>query len=174
MMWPRHSLFNSRVVAISYFVCSNCIVNLNRLGYMNFISTMTWVCIAGLVYHYIGYPLIVYIMSRLIPYTVRREDIQPRISVIVSAYNEEAVIAQKIDNTLALDYPRNSLEIIIVTDGSNDTTPDIHSPAQPAKRRQGCCHQPRGRQYNRGNTCIFGCQCLLQGGCPTQTRQKFP
>lgn len=86
---------------------------------------MTWVCIISLAYHYLGYPLIVYIMSRLVPYPIRRESIHPRISLIVAAYNEAAVIKQKIDNTLALDYPRELLEIIVVTDGSNDATADI-------------------------------------------------
>jgi cellulose synthase/poly-beta-1,6-N-acetylglucosamine synthase-like glycosyltransferase len=92
---------------------------------MNFFFIMTWVCLIGLVYHYLGYPLIVFITSRLAPYTVQRKSIHPRVSLIVAAYNEAAVIKQKIDNTLALDYPRNLLEIIIVTDGSNDRTPDI-------------------------------------------------
>jgi cellulose synthase/poly-beta-1,6-N-acetylglucosamine synthase-like glycosyltransferase len=92
---------------------------------MNFTYTMTWVCIAGLAYHYIGYPVIVYMISRLMPYSVRREEIHPRVSLIISAYNEETVIGQKIENTLALDYPPNALEIIVVTDGSDDATPDI-------------------------------------------------
>jgi len=92
---------------------------------MDFFSSMTWICIIGLAYHYVGYPLIVYVMSRLIPHVNHREPIQPRVSLIVSAYNEEAVISQKIDNTMALDYPRDLLEIIVVTDGSSDATAEI-------------------------------------------------
>ena len=92
---------------------------------MNFFYILTWVCVICLAYHYLGYPLVVYLISRLAPYTVKRDSIHPRVSLIVAAYNEAAVIKQKIDNSLALDYPRNLLEIIIVTDGSSDGTPDI-------------------------------------------------
>lgn len=92
---------------------------------MNFFYIMTWICLIALAYHYFGYPIIVFVMSRLMPYSVRRETIEPRVSLIVAAYNEAAVISQKIDNTLALDYPRHLLEIIVVTDGSNDATADI-------------------------------------------------
>src|SRR5512143_2678885 len=92
---------------------------------MNFFYIMTWICLIALAYHYFGYPIIVFVMSRLMPYSVRRETIEPRASPIVAAYNEAAVISQTIDNTLALDYPRHLLEITVVTDGSNDATADI-------------------------------------------------
>jgi biofilm PGA synthesis N-glycosyltransferase PgaC len=86
---------------------------------------MTWVCITALVYHYLGYPAIVFILSRSTRYNLDRGTIQPRISFIVSAYNEEPVIGRKIDNTLALDYPRELMEIIVVADGSDDGTAAI-------------------------------------------------
>jgi cellulose synthase/poly-beta-1,6-N-acetylglucosamine synthase-like glycosyltransferase len=92
---------------------------------MNIYFEMTWMCLIALAYHYFGYPLIVFLMSRLMPHPVRRETIEPRVSFIVAAYNEAAVIGQKLDNTLALDYPRHLLEIIIVTDGSHDETANI-------------------------------------------------
>ena len=92
---------------------------------MNIFYVMTWICLIALAYHYFGYPLIVFVMSRLMPYSAPRETIEPRVSLIVAAYNEAAVISQKIENTLALDYPRHQLEIIVVTDGSNDETANI-------------------------------------------------
>ena len=64
---------------------------------MNYIQIMAWVCITGLAYHYLGYPLIVFLMSRIAPYHVRREAIHPRVSLIVAAYNESAVIKLKIE-----------------------------------------------------------------------------
>lgn len=49
----------------------------------------------------------------------------PFISIIIAAYNEEKVIAQKIENCLALDYPPENMEIIVASDGSTDATNDI-------------------------------------------------
>jgi len=49
----------------------------------------------------------------------------PSVSLIIAAYNEERVIEEKIRNSLALDYVPEKLEIIVVSDGSNDDTPDI-------------------------------------------------
>ena len=56
---------------------------------------------------------------------VRNASITPTISLIIAAYNEEKVIAQKIENCLALDYPKDKLEIIVASDGSTDNTNEI-------------------------------------------------
>jgi len=53
---------------------------------------------------------------------VRRGDVTPSVAVIVAAHDEETVIAGRIENLLALDYPREKLEIIVGSDGSTDDT----------------------------------------------------
>lgn len=58
------------------------------------------------------------------PREVADEDL-PTVSVLVAAHNEEAVIRQKLENTLALDYPREKLEILLGSDGSSDRTDEI-------------------------------------------------
>jgi cellulose synthase/poly-beta-1,6-N-acetylglucosamine synthase-like glycosyltransferase len=78
-------------------------------------------------YTYVGYPALVYLLSRLFEKPVRRADITPTVSVIIAAYNEERDIAQKIENTLALDYPKAKLEIIVASDCSSDRTDEIIS-----------------------------------------------
>ncbi len=85
-----------------------------------------WFCILVIVYVYFGYPVLLLILSkiRLAP-PVQKIDITPTVSLIIPAYNEEKVIAQKIENTLALDYPREKLEIIVASDGSTDHTNEI-------------------------------------------------
>ena len=84
-----------------------------------------WLSAAALGYTYAGYPLLLLIISRLRPFEVRRGAFEPSVTVIVTAYNEERDLAAKLENTLALDYPRELLEIIVASDCSTDRTDDI-------------------------------------------------
>lgn len=84
-----------------------------------------WLSAAALGYTYAGYPFLLLIMSRLRPREVRRGAFEPAVSVIVTAYNEERDLAAKLENTLALDYPRELLEIIVASDCSTDRTDEI-------------------------------------------------
>ena len=84
-----------------------------------------WLSAAALGYTYAGYPLLLLIMSRLRPREVKRGAFEPSVSVIVTAYNEERDLAAKLENTLALDYPRELLEIIVASDCSTDRTDEI-------------------------------------------------
>ena len=56
---------------------------------------------------------------------IKREAITPMVSLVISAYNEEKVLAQKIENSLELDYPQHLLQIAVISDGSTDKTNDI-------------------------------------------------
>jgi cellulose synthase/poly-beta-1,6-N-acetylglucosamine synthase-like glycosyltransferase len=84
-----------------------------------------WLSVTALGYTYAGYPLLLLIMSRLRPREVRRGAFEPFVSVIVTAYNEERDLAAKLENTLALDYPREFLEVIVASDCSTDRTDEI-------------------------------------------------
>ncbi|MCA1849646.1 MAG: glycosyltransferase family 2 protein, partial [Acidobacteria bacterium] len=84
-----------------------------------------WSGAAALLYTYVGYPLLLVLVSRLRPRAVRREECAPTVSVIITAYNEERDLAAKLENTLALDYPRELLEIIVASDCSTDRTDEI-------------------------------------------------
>src|ERR1051325_6145636 len=76
-------------------------------------------------YTYIGYPLLVFVLSRLFSRPVRQDDFTPKVSVIIAAHNEELNLGAKIENTLALDYPREKLEIVVASDCSTDRTDEI-------------------------------------------------
>ncbi|MBA3767261.1 MAG: glycosyltransferase, partial [Acidobacteria bacterium] len=89
------------------------------------LKLLWWLGAAALLYTYLGYPLIVFIVSSLRPRHVRRGSFMPSVSVIITAYNEERDLRAKIENTLALDYPREKLEIIVASDCSNDRTDEI-------------------------------------------------
>jgi cellulose synthase/poly-beta-1,6-N-acetylglucosamine synthase-like glycosyltransferase len=87
-----------------------------------------WVCIAGVVYAYAIYPAMLWVFARFgshaEPAQLPDEDL-PSVSLLVAAHNEAAVIRQRIENALNLDYPREKLEIVIASDGSTDATTEI-------------------------------------------------
>lgn len=80
------------------------------------------VCISVAIYHYLGYPLIVVIISRMRPTERRIAAQEPSITLVIAAYNEEGVIREKLMNSMELDYPREKLHIVVVADGSTDKT----------------------------------------------------
>ena len=84
-----------------------------------------WLSIAALVYIYIGYPVLVYSVSRLFPKKVKRGDFEPFVTVLITAYNEGKDIHAKLENTLQIDYPKEKLEILVASDGSTDKTDEI-------------------------------------------------
>jgi cellulose synthase/poly-beta-1,6-N-acetylglucosamine synthase-like glycosyltransferase len=77
-------------------------------------------------YIYFGYPILLKLLVSVRgKRTVARREIEPQISLLISAYNEAAVIARKLENALKLDYPADRLEIVVVSDGSTDGTDEI-------------------------------------------------
>ena len=84
-----------------------------------------WLSAAALLYTYAGYPLLLLLLSILRPRLVRRADWTPRVTIIITAYNEEQALAAKLEDTLALDYPQGSLEVIVASDCSSDGTDQI-------------------------------------------------
>lgn len=89
------------------------------------VEIVFWLSAAALFYTYIGYPILLAVMSQLRPRVVNRADITPSVTVIITAYNEERDLAAKLENTLALDYPRELLEVIVASDCSSDRTDAI-------------------------------------------------
>jgi cellulose synthase/poly-beta-1,6-N-acetylglucosamine synthase-like glycosyltransferase len=87
---------------------------------------LLWVIAAIVIYVYFGYPFLLLALSKIRPArSVQKANITPTVSLIIPAYNEEKAIAQKIENVLALVYPRDRLEIIVASDGSTDGTNEI-------------------------------------------------
>jgi cellulose synthase/poly-beta-1,6-N-acetylglucosamine synthase-like glycosyltransferase len=73
----------------------------------------------------VGYPLLLVLISTLHPRSVRRAEGTPSVTIIIAAYNEERALAAKLEDTLALDYPDGSLEVIVTSDCSSDRTDEI-------------------------------------------------
>ena len=84
-----------------------------------------WSSAALLVQAYLGLVLVAGVRAVFRPRPIRAAAHAPDVSILIAAYNEAAVIRRKLDNTLALDYPRERLEIIVASDGSDDGTDDL-------------------------------------------------
>ena len=93
------------------------------------VELMFWAFVALIGYAYVAYPMAVWALSRVFGRTPESPSIRdvdlPRVSVLIAAHNEEKVIADRIENALALDYPSDRLEIVVASDGSSDDTAAI-------------------------------------------------
>jgi poly-beta-1,6-N-acetyl-D-glucosamine synthase len=88
-----------------------------------------WASLGVVLYVYAGYPLVLAVWARLRPRGHRRDEgVLPHVSIVVAARDEAARLPGRIANLLALDYPTDRLEIIVVSDGSTDRTRDAVTP----------------------------------------------
>ncbi|MGB8980993.1 MAG: glycosyltransferase family 2 protein [Anaerolineales bacterium] len=88
-------------------------------------ALLFWISLGSILYTYLGYPLLVFLLARLKPKSKPFPSHQPPVTLLIAAYNEEAVIEEKIKNSLSIDYPKNLFQTLIVSDGSTDKTPEI-------------------------------------------------
>lgn len=84
-----------------------------------------WISLILIIYTYFGYPLLLALFAGLAQKKHYEMKEYPSVSLIIAAYNEEDMIARKIENSLALNYPASKREIIIAADGSTDKTKSI-------------------------------------------------
>ena len=113
------------------------------------IAILFWLSCGLIVYTHLGYPVALWILEAfglgsgaghlrgrrvggfpsLVKDSNTDESKLPKVTLIIAAYNEEAVIEAKVKNAIALDFPRELLEIIVASDGSTDTTVKIANEA---------------------------------------------
>ena len=89
------------------------------------VEILFWAAAGALLWTHILYPLTAALFARLRRRRVRRDDVEPTVCVIVTAYNEEAVIERRLENLLALDYPAEKLELVVTSDASTDRTHEL-------------------------------------------------
>jgi cellulose synthase/poly-beta-1,6-N-acetylglucosamine synthase-like glycosyltransferase len=89
------------------------------------LRVLFWVLLVLAVYPFALYPALAFLLSRLRGRPVRKGDEIPRVSILIAAHNEASCIRETIANKLALDYPRDRLEIIVISDASTDGTDDL-------------------------------------------------
>lgn len=104
---------------------------------MNILLYIFWACLGIIFYNYAGYGIILLIITSIkqllrqseahpISHTNYKEDL-PDVTLVIAAYNEETVIEEKIANCLSLNYPKDKIKFLFITDGSNDNSPSIIS-----------------------------------------------
>jgi len=89
------------------------------------IEILFWSSLILIAYAYIGYPIFITLISLFVNNEVEKTDIEPYVSLLITAYNEERDIKTKLENSLVLDYPKDRLEIVVASDGSTDATDAI-------------------------------------------------
>ena len=93
-----------------------------------------WISVGAVVYTYLGYPIVLRLLRLFIRRPIKREPVQPFVSILVPAYNENDVIAEKIRNVLAIDYPADRFELAVACDGPSDGTSDTVRPLADGQR----------------------------------------
>jgi len=129
-----------------------------------------WIPLVLLVYVYAGYPMIAIVRARLSAKPRRRAPIEPTVSIVVIAHNEAARIGGRIENLLALDYPKHKLEIVIGSDGSTDET------VERARRYERFGVTVRAFQQHRGKPAVVNALVPLVRGeivLFADARQRF-
>lgn len=93
---------------------------------MTVVLALTILCLLLPVYVYVGYPALLWLLTLGKPaVTHTRKEVFPSVTLVISCYNEVEVIREKLRNSLELDYPKGLLEIIVVSDGSDDGTDEL-------------------------------------------------
>ncbi len=117
------------------------------------LQVIFWVSLVALVWTHLLYPLFVAALARLRPRRVRAdESFRPRVALVIAAYNEDDVITAKLENALALDYPRELLRIVVASDASSDRTDEIVESF--AGRGVELVRAPRGGKVNAQNHAV--------------------
>ena len=98
---------------------------------MLILEILFWLSLFIIFYAYIGYGILLFLIVRIKRLFTRKRPPQftgddlPEATLLIAAYNEADIMDEKIKNTFELDYPKGKLQLLFITDGSDDGTPDI-------------------------------------------------
>jgi glycosyltransferase involved in cell wall biosynthesis len=108
------------------------------------LEIVLWIALGLLAWTHVLYPVAAAVGARIRPRVVRKAQIEPMVSVIIAAHDEESVIERRLENLLALDYPADRLEILIASDASTDRTDELVETAAARDPRVRLLRYPRG------------------------------
>ena len=118
------------------------------------VEIVLWVVLALLVWTHALYPLFAWALARVRPRPVRADDVLPTVSIVVAAHDEEDVIARRLANLLALDYPPELVEIVVASDASADRTDAIVEELAAREPRIRLVRCPRGGKVAAQNLTV--------------------
>lgn len=145
-----------------------------------------WTCIFLVLYTYIGYAIVIYTLARVFPYPIKeraqnsdRHELPP-LTLFITAYNESEIILDKMLNCLALDYPKDKLNILWVIDGSTDDSrellakyPMVEIIGSPLRRGKTAAVN-HGMEYVKTPIVVFSdANCLLNAGALKIIARQF-
>jgi cellulose synthase/poly-beta-1,6-N-acetylglucosamine synthase-like glycosyltransferase len=117
-------------------------------------KALFWGSLGALAWTQAGYPVAAAALARLRGRPVRKDEIEPNVSLIVAAHNEEGVIERRLENLLALDYPSEKLEIVVASDASTDRTHELVDAVAARDGRVRLLECPRGGKVAAQNRAV--------------------
>ena len=118
------------------------------------VEALFWATAAALVWTHVGYAVFAAFLARVRPRAVRKGDVTPSVAVIVAAHDEEDVIAARLENLLALEYPSDRLEVVVASDASTDRTDEIVETLAARDGRVRLVRCPRGGKVAAQNRAV--------------------
>jgi cellulose synthase/poly-beta-1,6-N-acetylglucosamine synthase-like glycosyltransferase len=104
-----------------------------------------WIAAAVIAYAYFGYPLWIFLRSRFRPQRWKQAEIYPSISIIMAVHNGAKLLREKMNHLLNVDYPADLVEVLVVSDGSNDGTEQILAGITDSRLISIICPEHRGK-----------------------------
>jgi glycosyltransferase involved in cell wall biosynthesis len=117
-------------------------------------KVLFWGSLGALAWTHAGYPVAAAALARVRARPVRKGEIEPDVSVVVAAHNEQDVIAQRVENLLALRYPPERLEVVVASDGSTDRTDEIVAALAQKNARVRLLQCPRAGKVATQNQAV--------------------
>lgn len=94
------------------------------------LQILFWIFLCVIIYTYVGYALVLFLLLKIKKAFIKQpetttENYEPEVCLFVTAYNEKDFVHQKVKNSYSLDYPKNKIQYLWITDGSTDGTPEL-------------------------------------------------
>ena len=152
------------------------------------LKVIFWICICIVFYTYIGYGVLLYVLLRLkkafgkpVPHpTLPADEALPDVTLMICAFNEEEVVKEKMENIRQLDYPKDKLCVMWVTDGSDDHSNELLSQYDEVtlvyspERRGKAAAMKHGLEVNKADIVIFtDANTMLNAGAIREIVRQF-
>ena len=152
------------------------------------LKILFWAMLLIVFYTYIGYGILLYIIIRLKRLfrgkpreaVLPPDEELPDMTLLICAYNEEDVVAEKMKNTLAIDYPKDKFRIMWVTDGSNDHTnellkayPEVDIVFSPERRGKSAALKHGLRELKTRYVAFTDANTMLNPGSMKEIARQF-